>query len=565
MNLQSILLVGMLLSSNISTNVSYYENMQVEDYEQNQEKMYLEQVKKNPKDIVALTELANYYENLWYSNEDVEDFYKAESVCKEIVKIDPTSTILAKLYAGTYETHYYITLDYKVENFEEIEKEYMRLLELGNDNVEMFANLGSLYALAYEESRDYDFFERAELMYREALAIDNNNNDIRYELIRLYEDEWEINKEEDSERSGYEIDKEYVDKVEQVYIEMLDVDEDNADIRLDMFEFFIDLDFYKNIHCEKTAEELIDILTKETGEPYAPKFAIFLADNYFNDWEDSDFTNQEAFDKAEYYYKYLIEAFPEDRWEDDLARLYEYACYYGETYKEEYFEKAETLYRDNMLDNPAYYKEDVHFYLAVLYINRWNYDLSDYTYYYMAESELYDALEFEVDARLNDEYSPFSPEECYSLLFELCTMKFNIDGDDEGFKVLESVILEQLPIVYANEISYIESGSDEYYERIKNLSELANSYYYLWQMDTTDTQYFEKLEEIQLKLLELRPGEVSLFYVGEMYTQRWLTDKDDVQYKIKAIQYFNEMLEIVEEDDYWSKDAVDEMFKMLEM
>lgn len=62
MNLQAILLTGLLLGNNMTINTSYYKTPNKEqEYEKKQKEIHLEQVNKNPRDIVAPTELAEYY------------------------------------------------------------------------------------------------------------------------------------------------------------------------------------------------------------------------------------------------------------------------------------------------------------------------------------------------------------------------------------------------------------------------------------------------------------------------------------------------------------------------
>lgn len=296
--------------------------------------------------------------------------------------------------------------------------------------------------------------------------------------------------------------------------------------------------------AKKTKSDYYDIFTNEKGEPYSQHFGMLIANWYRTEWQYSNYTDYEALNISEKYYQYLIDVEPDNTiWRIYLFGIYEEAYHYGNIDNEKYFEKAEQLYRDYTPTDDVYDSMYINYELAVLYNDKWHNDLSDYKYYYMAEDTLYNTLDFQLQLEPNYTFSQYGLIDCYELLLDVYATKYELDGDDEGFNNLKNMMLEQVPVVYANEILYMENETNKPYKHNQKLLDLAIAYYYIWQLDTSDMQYFEKAEQIHLNVLELAPDYAQLFVLGEMYTKKWLMDKDDVQYKVKAIECFNELIE----------------------
>lgn len=379
MNLQSILLIGMLLGNSVATDTYHYENVYMQDYEQKQEQMYIEKVEKNPNDIEALTELANYYEDLWKSTQDIKNLYKAEVVYKDIIKVNPKSTALSK---------FYLTVEYKLNSsyikkiddfYKKSEEECLRLLAIDNDNIEIMFDLGALYSEAYYFSvylngrfdDNLDLFNNAEKLYFYVLDIDENNIYVRYRLTELYGHEWLSYRYEENVDNN-----KYFDKIEQQYLEILNVDDDYIQARYDLIDFYNESYLYKdkNLDCMGKAEEqFAEILKRETKnhntiDPFTP---IWIGTSFESDFDDSNYTDIDAFEKAEYYYKYALSIEPDNSLAQyKLCKIYENGYYYGNLNNEENFKNLEQIYKKYSQNLENDHDKNVYSDLATLYKSR---------------------------------------------------------------------------------------------------------------------------------------------------------------------------------------------------
>lgn len=585
MNLQSMVLVGVVLGSSVVNGVSCYENVYVEYQEEKKEKTYIEQVEKNPNDIEALTELANYYEELWgESHNDFENFNKAEAVCKEIIKVDPNSTALAELYLNCrYKGQYYFYENDDIAKLcSKMEEEFIRLLEIDSDNVEIMLDLADLYSYLYYEEYcqsnydlelgsfiNSDFFGSAENLYFDALSIDEDNMEVRYKLIDLYKNELEVNN--DSQNGGND---ECFDKIEEQYLEILDIDENYIDARYGLINFYKYCYEYIGIECfDKIEEQYLEILKRETDEEEKSNIIMKMGELYQDIWITSEYVDNRAFEKTEQSYKYLLDIEPDcTNAQSHLTKLYETAYYFSNVNNEQYFEEAVQSYKDYSKNFELYYKENAYFRLAKLYEDKWNKDKSNYTYYYMAEEAFYNSLDFELGLE-KDEYTMTSCEpelevdRLYSVdnaldvcvsLTELYKAKYEFDGDVEALNTGKNLLLEQIPVLYADEMAYVDGEGDKSYIDTNRVETLGWIYWYVWSLDTNDLQYYEKSEKAYLKLWNSNNDYYALFKLGDLYTERWLLDKNKVEYKEKALQCFDEIFDASDKlsEDFWFEEYI---------
>lgn len=541
MNLQPMLLVGVLLGSNVATDIEYYENVYVEGHNQNQEKIYLERVEENPQDITALTELGSYYEKLLDENYyDFKYFEKAETVYKEILEINPKSTALAEFYVNVGNVMNYNYLDKdnnKVDIYKNAEEELFRLLDIDDKNIQTLTYLGDLYKNAYCDLGNYDdildysdFFDKTEKVYFDVLNIDENNVEARYKLIDLYEKEAE-NKEENAWRyDDYSEDiaySEYFKKVEQQYLDILNANENYTQARYDLINFYEYAYRYNDVDCiDKIEKQFLEISKRESKEEYNIDIPIKIGDIFKDIWYSSDYTDNEAFDKAEYYYNYALSIEPENS--DalyELIVLYNSDYYYRNNNSDENFKKLENLYIKYLPTVEAYEQSDVLFDLGCLYEDKWLLDKSDYTYYYMAEDEFYLALESSSNLD-NNIYQIYDSLNICMYLVELCTAKYEFDGDTEAINNAKNLLLEQISTSCIDEVAYMNSDVTYSYVNKEKLEILGVLYYYLWELNTDDVQYYEKAEKTFLESLDSENDYWVLTKLTELYSDKYALDGD---------------------------------------
>lgn len=680
MNLQLMLLVGVLLGNNVETEVRYYENIYREDYKQKQENIYLEQVKDNDRDVEALTELANYYEDLWRKNPyDFDNFNKAETVYKEIIEINPKSTALAKFYLDVENAVGYYCMDENgdyVYIYKKAEDECLRLLEIDSDNVEVMIILGDVYNGVYQNLFNdnqldglthLDFFDKAEKIYFDVLKMDENNIEVRYKLIDLYENESENEWKFNSYSQGIDY-IEYFKQIEQQYLDILKVDEDYIQARYDLINLYLYAYSRKDIDCiDKMENQFLEISKRETKEEANIEIPMKIGDTFNDIWIASNYTDNEAFEKAEYYYNYALSIKPDNS--DilyNLINIHESDYYYGNGSSEENFQKREELYNKYLATIEIHEQYEILFDIGNLYEDKWLLDKSDYTYYYKAENEFNNALELKLalDTEEDDIYWKYDSLEICMSLVGLYTTKYEFDGDTEAINTAKNLLLEQIETTYADEVRYMNSDTKgsyvdeeklktlgvyyyylweldtddmQYYEKAektflkaleiendywilvslaelyiskyeldtdidarnnskniileqisnaysyeisgmdeesqdfymdtKTYRQLANLYYLVWKLDTSDIQYYEKSEKVLLKSLDIKRDYFTLIQLGELYTERWLLDKSNVEYKLKAIECFDEILADDNELLYgfWLKKSVYPLLEKLEM
>lgn len=551
MNLQLMLLVGMLLGSDIPTDIAYYENMYVEQHNQNQEKMYVEQVEESPRDIEALTQLADYYRDLCIVEKyGFENFEKAEDIYKEIIELDPKSTALADFYLTIEEgtENYYVYDDKdKVEFYKNAEEEFLRLLEIDNNNTDMMINLADLYRNYYKNFitysvidpfTDLDYFDEAEKIYVDILSVDEDNIEVREKLIELYKINWRS-----SLYSQNRYDNEYFEKIEEQYLEILNINEDYIEGWYGLTNFYAetsydndDLDFFNKV--EETYSELLKRESKEEPNAYIP---LNIGRSYEYKLDNSGYTDIEAFNKAEYYYNYVLDMNIEPERtsaQSFLIRLYENNYYYGND--KESLQKLEQMY-EQYPPVPDKYKGNTYFNLAELYEYEWLKDKSDYTYYYMAEDALYDAIDFQLQLASDNTYLEYNPVEIYTYLVKLYSEKYEFDGDIDSLNRGKNRLLDKIESQYNKEISYINGEVPNSYVDAYDIDKLGSLYHCVWSLDTDDMQYYDYAEKAFL-VVDSQSNYSVLFELGSLYTDRWLIDKSNLEYKLKAIECFEEIL-----------------------
>lgn len=543
MNLQSMLLIGLLLGNNIANDIEYYENVYMEGHKLNQDKIYIQQVEENSNNITGLMELADYYKKLWVEDiYNIENFKKVETIYKKIIEINPSSTILVEFYLNAENDMGYYDVDEnsnRMNLYKKAEKEYLRLLGIDSDNVELLTGLGDLYSDMYNYSIYYTdmdevsyskFFEGAEKMYLDALGVDENNIEVRRQLIDLYRDEWRIEDYYDDAD-----DYKYFSKMEQQYLGILKIKPD-LDSRVGLFYFYKESCIDEDIDCsDKAEEQCLEILKIEENDR---SDVTRCTGNVFEDiWRDSNYTNSEAFEKAEYYYKYTLDIEPDnDEAQYGLEDIYIDAYNSGYDNSKEVFEKVERIYKGYELTEQTKYLTGVFYGLAGVYEKEWLNNKLDYTYYYMAENEYYRILDFEAKQDEDDIYSEIGLIDTYIYLSRLYITKYQFDGDIEALNKAKDLLSKNVVT------EYLDSETQNYYYDAEKLNELGILYYNIWKTNMDDMQYCEKAESAFVKSLDIKNNYLVLFKLGELYAERWLLDKSDVQYKVKAIECFDHIL-----------------------